>query len=136
IKGDARIVGLEEVALAAHALEDVLEQLRERTLTPVPGLISALLAVGDALRVMIVSGHRPEHQVALDALALSAELARSETLELGIEVEAVHATPHAATQAQSRTLRVDVIKLDRMMDLAGEIAIARGRVARILETLP
>ncbi|HSN13962.1 MAG TPA: Hpt domain-containing protein, partial [Anaeromyxobacteraceae bacterium] len=52
IKGDARIVGLEDVAAAAHALEDVLEQLRERTLAPVPGLISALLAVGDALRAM------------------------------------------------------------------------------------
>src|SRR5262249_25511697 len=38
--------------------------------------------------------------------------------------------------AQARTLRVDVVKLDRMMDLAGEIAIARGRLARILESLP
>src|SRR5687767_9935752 len=78
IKGDARIVGLEEVAHAAHTLEDVLEQLRERVLSPVPGLISALLAVGDALRVMIFTGTKPEHEIALQALVLSAEMARAE----------------------------------------------------------
>jgi two-component system chemotaxis sensor kinase CheA len=136
IKGDARIVGFEEVALAAHALEDVLEQLRERTLTPVPGLISALLAVGDALRGMIQQGHRPEHQVALDVLALSAEMARSEAPEHAADVEATNSTTQSAAQAQSRTLRVDVGKLDRMLDLAGEIAIARGFLTRMLEQVP
>ena len=135
IKGDARIVGLEEVAVAAHALEDVLEQLRERTLAPVPGLISALLAVGDALRAMIFTGARPEHQVALQALALSAEMARDEVPDADVPVEEHEQVAQAAAQ-QVRTLRVDVTKLDRMMDLAGEIAIARGRIARILEALP
>jgi two-component system chemotaxis sensor kinase CheA len=33
----------------------------------------------------------------------------------------------------SRTLRVDVQKLDRLLDLTGEIAIARGRTTRLLE---
>ena len=135
IKGDARIVGLEDVALAAHSLEDVLDQLRERTLAPVPGLVSALLAVGDALRGMIFSGSRPEHQVALQALALSADLARSELPDAPLPAEE-HEQVALAISQQARTLRVDVTKLDRMMDLAGEIAIARGRLARILEQLP
>lgn len=134
IKGDARIVGLEEVAQAAHTLEDVLEQLRDRSLAPVPGLISALLAVGDALRAMIFTGTRPEHQVALDALVLSAEMARAELPDGAVTTE--QQEPQAAATSQARTLRVDVAKLDRMMDLAGEIAIARGRLARLLESLP
>ncbi|MGB8932432.1 MAG: chemotaxis protein CheA, partial [Anaeromyxobacteraceae bacterium] len=33
----------------------------------------------------------------------------------------------------ARTLRVDITKLDRMLNLAGEIAIARGRLAETLE---
>ncbi|HET7043084.1 MAG TPA: Hpt domain-containing protein, partial [Gemmatimonadales bacterium] len=135
IKGDARIVGLEEVARAAHALEDVLDQLRERSLAPVPGLISALLGVGDALRTMIFDGTRPEHEIALQALALSAEMARNELPDA--ELPAAEAGPAAQAESQQvRTLRVDVQKLDRMMDLAGEIAIARGRMARLLESLP
>jgi two-component system chemotaxis sensor kinase CheA len=136
IKGDARIVGLEQVALAAHALEDVLEQLRERTLAPVPGLISALLAVSDALRAMIFTGALPEHQVALEALALSAQVARSEIPDAAATGEELDHVLHPAAHTESRTLRVDVAKLDRMLDLAGEIAIARGRVARLLESLP
>ena len=135
IKGDARIVGLEDVAAAAHALEDVLEQLRERTLAPVPGLISALLAVGDALRAMIFTGTAPGHQVALQALALSAEMARAEVPDAEAPAEDLGPAAQVTAQ-QARTLRVDVAKLDRMMDLAGEIAIARGRIARILEGLP
>lgn len=135
IKGDARIVGLEEVALAAHALEDVLEQLRERTLAPVPGLISALLATGDALRGMIFTGSRPEHLVAVEALRLSAEMAREELPDALLPVEEQEQVVQAVSH-EARTLRVDVSKLDRMMDLAGEIAIARGRLARLLESLP
>ncbi|HET9553691.1 MAG TPA: chemotaxis protein CheA, partial [Anaeromyxobacteraceae bacterium] len=45
--------------------------------------------------------------------------------------EAAHAP--AAAHAGARTLRVDVGKLDRMLDLSGEIAIARGRLTELLE---
>ena len=40
-------------------------------------------------------------------------------------------TDHASG---TRTLRVDVAKLDRMLDLSGEIAISRGRLADLLES--
>ncbi len=36
-------------------------------------------------------------------------------------------------RAAARTLRVDIQKLDRLLDLTGEIAIARGRTTRLLE---
>ena len=39
----------------------------------------------------------------------------------------------AAARARGRTLRVDVEKLDRTLDLVGEIAIARGRLAQMAE---
>jgi two-component system, chemotaxis family, sensor kinase CheA len=136
IKGDARIVGFDDVAQAAHALEDVLEQLRERTLQPVPGLISALLAAGDALRGMIATGTRPEHQTAIEALTLSAAMAAAESSEGGAAPEVTGNANAPAAQTQSRTLRVDVAKLDRLLDLAGEIAIARGRLGRLIEELP
>jgi two-component system chemotaxis sensor kinase CheA len=38
-------------------------------------------------------------------------------------------------EERARTLRVDVAKLDRMLDVAGESAIARGRLRQILERL-
>jgi two-component system chemotaxis sensor kinase CheA len=39
----------------------------------------------------------------------------------------------AARTSRARTLRVDVATLDRILDLTGEIAVARGRVAQALE---
>ena len=118
IKGDARIVGLEEVAAAAHALEDILDQLRERTLVASADVISSLLAVGDGLRAMIQGGAQGIDPSALEALNAAAT-----------------AVPES-TSAETRTLRVDVTKLDRMMDLSGEIAIARGMLTRLLEQVP
>uniref|UniRef100_UPI001F5AA08A chemotaxis protein CheA n=1 Tax=Anaeromyxobacter sp. SG66 TaxID=2925410 RepID=UPI001F5AA08A len=41
--------------------------------------------------------------------------------------------PAGPAHASARTLRVDVTKLDRMLDLSGEIAIARGRLTDLLE---
>ena len=41
--------------------------------------------------------------------------------------------PHDASEAKARGLRVDMHKLDRMLDLTGEIAIARNRLRRMIE---
>jgi len=42
-------------------------------------------------------------------------------------------TQPVVARAVARTLRVDIQKLDRLLDLTGEIAIARGRTTRLLE---
>jgi two-component system, chemotaxis family, sensor kinase CheA len=51
------------------------------------------------------------------------------------EVSSPSAVPGAAlpVQARNRTLRVDIEKLDQMLNLTGEIAIAQGRLRRMLE---
>jgi len=47
--------------------------------------------------------------------------------------EAVPAGTEISRKETARTLRVDIEKLDRLLNLAGEITIARGRVAQMLE---
>ncbi|MGC4116189.1 MAG: chemotaxis protein CheA [Myxococcales bacterium] len=44
------------------------------------------------------------------------------------------AEPSARRKRERQTLRVDVEKLDRMLDLMGEIAVARGRLTGVLAT--
>jgi two-component system chemotaxis sensor kinase CheA len=55
--------------------------------------------------------------------------------QLPVPAEARGAAGPVSTRAASavRTLRVDVGKLDRMLNLAGEIAISRGRLTDMLE---
>ncbi len=44
-------------------------------------------------------------------------------------------TTHIAPDVRARTLRVDVTKLDELLNIAGEIAIARGRLTDMVEKL-
>ena len=41
-----------------------------------------------------------------------------------------------APSARSQTLRVDIEKLDRMLNLTGEIAVARERLSAVCSTMP
>ena len=47
--------------------------------------------------------------------------------------ELAHAVESLLERIRARALRVDISKLDRMLNLAGEIAISRGRLTDMLE---
>jgi len=138
LKGDAAMVGFPHLAAVAHALEDLLERLRDRELAATPALITLLLEAVDALRSLLTGASSgvlelsPAHTAVRDALVAAAAGA-SEVLAPSAS-RTVEAAPAAAGEAP--TLRVDVTKLDRMLTLTGEIAIARGRVAQLLAGLP
>lgn len=140
LKGDATMVGFPRVAELAHALEDLLEHLRDQTVAVTPDLVTLLLRAVDALRGQIAlpaaaDALAPDAAAVRDALEAAAQASRTpvpalRTPERGPGGEA------GAPELESQTLRVDVAKLDRMLNLTGEIAIARGRVAQQLALLP
>ena len=53
LKGAAAVVGLEEVGVVAHAMEDLLEQLRAGERLATPALIDTVLAAVDGLQEML-----------------------------------------------------------------------------------
>ena len=53
LKGTSATLGFESIARFTHALEDVLARLRKRELAVTPGIITALLESGDALRSLV-----------------------------------------------------------------------------------
>lgn len=149
LKGDAGSLGLAHVAEFAHRLEDLLDLVREGAMEVRPDVAELLLRSVDALREMVPAAAdgadaltAAQHGL-LDALHLAAEprvdaiAARAGTPAPGEAVsdpgEAAAARAAAARAGRSRTLRVDVDKLDRALDLVGEIAIARGRLTQVLE---
>jgi two-component system chemotaxis sensor kinase CheA len=133
LKGNASCLGLAAVADFAHALEDLLDRLRSRTLVASPQVVTLLLRAVDVLRVMVPrelsgsQGMSEEHQTLL--AALKAGLAP----EGGNAVAAQGPRP-TNVAPPVRTLRVDLSRLDRLLDLSGEIAIARGRLGQMLES--
>jgi len=138
LKGNSASLGFTGVAEFAHALEDQLERLRKRTRSATPGLVTVLLESIDALREMLpvaVEGNHeiePRHQEVLQRLAVGAPASPSAPT---VDIPAGRTDEAPRTSEQGRTLRVAVEKLDRLMTLAGEIAISRGRLRLMLEEL-
>ena len=139
LKGDAVSLGFTAMTDLAHALEDLLDRARQGALVLGPDRVTALLGAVDALREALEKEAAGDHEAQADHAPLLARLA---TLAVGGAAVAPAATRDAIApdadrrlgeRAARRTLRVDVAKLDRMMDLASEIAIARGRVQQMLE---
>jgi len=139
VKGAASLVAFDAVRDLAHDLEDLLERLRKRTLTVSDALVTALLRSVDVLRAATADAAAGRTGAAEQVAAVRERLARAARGEAAAPPAppGEGGEPGEASRPQpersSRTLRVDVGKLDRMLDLSGEIAIARGRLTELLE---
>ena len=134
LKGGAATVGFDGPRDLAHDMESLLHGMRSGHPRPVPGVVSLLLGALDRLRLEVTGAATGR---AGDPAGMSALRARLREVAGG----AVGDAPSHPTTAggdgpradSAGTLRVDMAKLDRMMDLAGEIAISRGRLGDLLE---
>jgi two-component system chemotaxis sensor kinase CheA len=141
LKGDARMTGFPAIADFAHGVEDALARLRDREVPVTAELVTRLLQAVDVLRGMThaaAAGRAPtraEDAHALAALGQALAAAHQGTAPATEAAQAPAAEP-AGPRGGAHTLRVDVAKLDRMLDLTGEITIAQGRVQQLLEALP
>ncbi len=133
LKGGAALTGLDEVRFVTHAAEDLLERWRDGKIAASPAVVTLLLKVVDALRAGVAAGvaGRPADGRTLRELRDRLSAAAALPAEEGAKPASAPA-PSQGTGAP-RTLRVDVGKLDRMLDLTGELAIARGRLGEMLE---
>jgi two-component system chemotaxis sensor kinase CheA len=135
IKGGAGMVGFESVAEYAHKVEDALSLIRDGAITVTPARITALLQIVDVLREMVaVAALGKATPVRAADLALLQQLSPD-----GVVVDDTPADPDVADEndtftgggvrrTAARSLRVDMIKLDGLLNLSGEIAVAKGRL--------
>jgi chemosensory pili system protein ChpA (sensor histidine kinase/response regulator) len=160
LKGAAYTVGCEAVGQVAHRAEDVLGAVRERRLRWSPAVMDTLLRAADAIKALLGISDTPvgdPAEVIEDAIqALAAapveELASGAEVPLGEPGEAVvpEATPPEPTAAAPEpgrpagaasgtpeaprparpSIRVSVGRLDVLMNLVGELVIARSRLDR------
>jgi len=146
IKGNARVVGADPLAAFMHDFEELLEALREERVEPSRDVTSLVLKVVDASRTMVAraadgeTGLEPEDE-ALRAEVLALVAAAPEGIPSSSEAAgerspvapASERRAHAA-QAHGGGIRVPVERLNQLMDLVGEIAVARGRLTDMLES--
>jgi two-component system chemotaxis sensor kinase CheA len=142
IKGTCGFFGFTTLAAVSHAGENLLGRLRsgERTLTP--EIAEVLLSLVDALRAILGRIEATQADGENDFHALTERLARLDrgeedvapaTAPVATAAAAVPAatavTPAtAATAGGESSVRVDVHLLDQLMNLVGELVLARNQL--------
>ena len=156
MKGGAAMVGADSVAELAHLLEDALALFRTGIILVTPAHVTVMLQTVDVLRGLLggvadgTSRAVTDADRALVARLIPAELQQRAGEEMGASLEdleteeliapmmaAVSAGPSplpadapakATLGTRARMLRVDMGKLDALLTLTSEIAVARGQL--------
>jgi chemosensory pili system protein ChpA (sensor histidine kinase/response regulator) len=114
LKGAAYTVGCIPVGNAAHEIEDSLAALREGRAQLTAANVQAMFETVDELRAMLGVGER-----AIAALAEPPVITAVADRQV---------TPASATPPGRSTIRVTMARLDRVMQLTGELVVARSRL--------
>jgi two-component system chemotaxis sensor kinase CheA len=144
IKGNSASLGFPKIAGFAHVFEELLQRLRNHAVPVTGSCVTLLLKSVDALRQMIpeaLNGNdelQPLHVELLHQLASghpgvatqeSPTDSRRRSHGPGRRREDVQ-----AWLGKIGTVRIETQRLDRMLNLAGEITIAQGRLRQALES--
>ncbi len=138
LKGSSAFVGLKRMTRLAHAAEDLVGHIREGRRVADRGVIDALLGSLDALsQITQAASARGDIDVDIDpALALLSGLPSDPagaSAGGGRPAAAISRKPTAGaerkTNVRHQTLRIDFEKLDLLMNLVGELIIAKGRLS-------
>jgi len=138
IKGSAGMLELGDVSTFAHKLENACDLVRNGRLPISSVLIEILFEGRDLLMALIRSGIEgtPSQNSAGFAERLETIVlrhSRSEGEEAS-QVASERATA-VAGKARPRTIRVDIARLDVLLDLVGELVITKNRIAQITTML-
>ena len=147
IKGAAGMLGLDDIRALAHAVEDVLAGVRGTGVFP-PELAAPLLSATTALRAQVAGAQEPVDDLLRDLAASTAMLAPGEAGPAAAGAGAARAGAGEASppdpdvreadpeadrsKAERRPLRVPAEKIDRLLDVVGEVMQYRGRLAHSL----
>ena len=145
LKGGSAFAGLTKMNRVAHVAEDLIGSLRDGRRTVDRAVVDVLLEALDALRA-IVSRARAGQRIDVDVRGLLARLAdpslpppASPTVPATSSAEPALSAPAplaarspTGASAQS-TLRIEFEKVDHLLNLVGEVVLARGRLTSASE---
>lgn len=136
IKGGAMMVGFDNVAEYSHLIEDALEVLRTGAVAVSTLHVTILLQTMDALRgILTAATNGRTTSIRQSDRALVARLipgGSATQAEDGTPLHTDGVSGPLSGGSRRRTLRIGMEKLDSLLDLTGEIAVARERLAQLV----
>jgi len=143
VKGSSAMVALSPMNRLAHAAEDLVGQLREGERTADSSVIDALLGALDGLRDILAEA-RASRTVSKDCQAIIDRLRDPRAPTPITETAEDAATPandevnedrRKAVHKARETIRVDFDKLDRLLNLVGELVLGRDGLHAGIQSL-
>ena len=141
LKGTLGFLGYQQITDFAHVLEELLNKLRKKEVEVNTGIIDIFFDAYDVLKELLgrvkKNNHEPMH--------LARIMARLESLihGQGLPESGTPSTPNAVAMDEPQqaeiagqqrsvdtTVRVDVLRLDDLMNLVGELVLARNRLSQ------
>lgn len=136
IKGSSGMLGMHDVATLSHELESACDLLRTGRGTLSKPLIDALFQGRDLLTALIrcgIEGSAPPPGGVIEEFHFRLEAAlENRQAPSPVPAAVADAQPAASTTLRrGRTIRVDIERLDELLDLVGELVIAKNRIVQI-----
>ncbi len=142
LKGSSAFAGLTQMNRVAHLAEDLMGELRDGKRSATRPLIDVLLETLDVLR-QIVDRARAGAPIDIEISTLLERLKDPERVPFaapktaGAAASAPAGAPPqglAPPRAAQATLRIDFEKIDRLLNLVGEVVLARGQLSHAAES--
>ena len=143
IKGNAGMLGFDDVGRFTHGLESLLDALRTGRRTVTPDVIEALLVSGDVVRRMLRAvqsgGEIADAGHTLERLEHLLTAPERESPPDGRPPPEHTSAPQPGAlggSAPGSSVRVPIAKVDRLINLVGELVTTQLMVAEAVGTLP
>jgi len=140
IKGTAGFFGLKKIVELAHAMENVLGEIRNNKMAVNNNIIDILLTSNDCLRFMVDNVKESENvtiQEHLNKLAglLDAKKTSDMQTDRAQNVQAAESFKAAETESKlsDSSIRVNVSLLNGLLNLASEMVLGRNQLLRSME---
>ncbi len=140
MKGMGAAMGYTSVGELSHELESLLDKLRSGSIAVTPIIIDTLFAAVDALEqaVGLATAQTPEQLEVRDIIArisqAGEQVPQTFTAEFAIP-KSEKSESSVPAPKPPRHIRIDSRRLDTLMNVVGELVIARDRIAQIAELL-
>ncbi len=135
LKGTCGFFGFGRLESVAHVGESLLGRLREGELAMTPDIASGLLALVDAVRQMVrsieASGREGDGDYAALIALLTGLREDRPAAPAAPAAERPSIEPSTAERTSPRGIRVDAALLDHLVNLAGELVLARNRMVQL-----
>ncbi|MFN3242708.1 MAG: chemotaxis protein CheW [Planctomycetota bacterium] len=139
IKGSSSFLSLDRLGEVAHRGESLLSLLRDGRCDVTTEVTDALLGMADAIRAILGHVERDQNEGGEDHAELLATLKAlvedPPRLEAGAAAARSVGAGTSTVGAASSALRVDVGLLDQLMNLVGELVLARNQILQATDQL-